>query len=259
MYTYPSASTWPMSPSDSQPSGALRAVRADVPVRGRGARAPAHPDLSFLTGRNRSAVGVADLYLAQHRPAHGPSVSEPFGPSDHRHGLQFGASVQFQHLLRAEPVDPRLLEPRRARRGHMEGHLQGGNVGGQAHRFRQTPVHDGGAFQGREPVGDWLRHGPERPGREQALHEPDRVGQADGDHRALHHPAGREQRSQTLHPRHELSAGQRHISARQRRPTRIGVGELAKNGEEGSPLHLHRTYTRSARPRYGVMASGRQR
>jgi hypothetical protein len=54
-----------------------------------------------------------------------------------------GAPVQFKHLLGAKPVDPRLLEPWRARRGHVEGHLEGGNINGQTDRSGQTPE-DGG-------------------------------------------------------------------------------------------------------------------
>ena len=119
------------------------------------------------------------------------------------------------------------------------------------------------ASRRREPVGDRLRHGAERPGREHALHEPGRVGQADGDRRALRHPAVREQRGQALNPLHELGPGQRHLSARQRRPVRIGFSKSAENGEKGSPLHVDRTYTGLAQPtrphangRHAISASG---
>ena len=85
------------------------------------------------------------------------------------------------------------------------------------------------------------------PGREYALHEPDGVGQADGDRRARRHPAAREQRGQTLHPLHEPGTSQRHLPARQRGEVRISLSKLAENGEKGSSLHLYRTYTRFTR------------
>jgi hypothetical protein len=66
-------------------------------------------------------------------------VSQPLGPGDHRHGLQFRASVELKDLLRPEPVDPRLLEPLRAGRGEVEGDLQRGHVSGQPDSLGQPP------------------------------------------------------------------------------------------------------------------------
>src|SRR6185437_2438388 len=83
---------------------------ADVAVRRRDLRPPAHPDLAFLADRDRDSSGVPYLDLADHRPADRTPVLEPLGPADQRHGLELGAAVELDDYLRAEPVDPGLLE-----------------------------------------------------------------------------------------------------------------------------------------------------
>ena len=49
---------------------------------------------------------------------------EPFGASDDRHRLRFGAGVQLDDAFRAKPVNPSLLQPLRARLRKVPDHSQ---------------------------------------------------------------------------------------------------------------------------------------
>ena len=56
-------------------------------------------------------------------------MGEPFGAVDHRDRLELGAAVEPGQLLRADPLDPRLPEPGRARRRGVEYRLERGDIG----------------------------------------------------------------------------------------------------------------------------------
>ena len=63
---------------------------------------------------------------------------EPFGASDDRHRLCFGAGVQLDDAFRAKPVDPSLLQPLRARLRKVPDHSQTGKVVVEANLIIET-------------------------------------------------------------------------------------------------------------------------
>ena len=72
-------------------------------------------------------------------------MREPFDPRDHGAALRFGAAIKFVDALRAEPLDPFLLQPRRHRRGHVEHDLEARKIVAVAHLLgqRPDPMHHG--------------------------------------------------------------------------------------------------------------------
>ena len=68
-----------------------------------------------------------------------PSCSSHSVPEDDAAELGLGAAVELDDPLRPEPVDPRLLQPRRARLGEVPDELQAGQVVGVAHLLREPP------------------------------------------------------------------------------------------------------------------------
>ena len=62
----------------------------------------------------RTTLNSPDIDLADRA-----AVRQPLDARDDRRGLRLGARVQLPDRLGAEPVDPRLLQPRRARRGEV--------------------------------------------------------------------------------------------------------------------------------------------
>ena len=97
-------------------------VGADVAVRAGLAEAPAHPDLADLARRERRTRGVEHLHLPDDGTPDGAGVAEPLRSGHDGHRLDLRGRVQLPHPLRAEPVDPGLLQPRRAWRRHVHDH-----------------------------------------------------------------------------------------------------------------------------------------
>jgi len=83
---------------------------------------------------------AARLYLA-HRSA----MPEPFHAIYDGTSKILGAAVQFPDLLRAEPVDPGLLQPLRAGRGHMKDRSQRREIESLPLGYGQAPnpIHHG--------------------------------------------------------------------------------------------------------------------
>ena len=100
-------------------------------------RGRTHVDLTDFAGRKVFAVGADDLHLAGERAADRTAVREPLGAGDDRRRLCFGTRVQLPDRIRAEPLDPLFLEPRRARRGEVPHRTQRGDVVAVAHVLRQ--------------------------------------------------------------------------------------------------------------------------
>ena len=126
-----------MSPSDSQPPSSVCGPRRRRSGRSGCRRRVAHPHLALLPGRQLVAVAVADLHLAGAGATDRTAVLEPLDAGDDRGGLRLGAGVQLVDPLRAEPVDPRLLEPRRARLGEVPDDAQRRHVVAERARRRR--------------------------------------------------------------------------------------------------------------------------
>ena len=112
---------------------------ADVAVRRRRVLAPAHPDLADLARRKLSTVGIEDAHLAHERAPHRAAVLEPLAAGDDAERLRLGAAVELEDPIGTEPLDPRLLEPHGARRGHVEDHAQTREVVARALGLGQAP------------------------------------------------------------------------------------------------------------------------
>ena len=121
-------------PAPLPPAG----LRAHVVVGGPVAPA-AHPHLALGAGRHRIAGGVADHDLAAHRPPDRAAVLQPLLAGDDGGDLPLGAGVQLDDALGAEPADPGLLQPHRARLGQVPHRAQRVEVVALAHRDRQPP------------------------------------------------------------------------------------------------------------------------
>ena len=126
-----------MSPSDSQPPGI---VRASAPTYsyvftpfGR-----SHEDLADLTRRQLVAVPVRTTFIspAMGRPTD-PRCASHSTTRDDRRGLRLGTGVELPDRVGAEPLDPLLLQPRRARRGEVPHDLQRRDVVALAHLGRE--------------------------------------------------------------------------------------------------------------------------
>ena len=97
---------------------------ADVAVAGGVAGDRPQPHLALLAGGQLVALVVGDQHRALRGAAHRAAVLEPLRAGDDRGGLRLGAGVELPDPLRSEPLDPRLLEPRRARLGEVPHDLQ---------------------------------------------------------------------------------------------------------------------------------------
>ena len=88
-------------------------------------------------------VGVADLHFTRADSADGPTSGEPVAPRDDRGGLCFGAGVELEDPLGAEPVGPCLFQPRRTRFGEMPDDSQRRQVGAERDLVVETqdPLH----------------------------------------------------------------------------------------------------------------------
>ena len=92
---------------------------ADIAIGGSAARTGTHVDFPDHTGRALLAVVVEHRHLPGHHSADRAPMTEPFGAADERQGLKFGAAVEFPDHVRAEDLDPGLLDRGRAGRGQV--------------------------------------------------------------------------------------------------------------------------------------------
>ena len=111
---------------------------AEVAVGGSVAHA-AQPHLAHLASRQRVAVFIGDQHRARLGAAHRTAVRQPLGTGDDRRGLSFGAGVQLVDSLGAQPIDPDLLQPLRARLGQVPHDAQAGEIERIAHVFGKAP------------------------------------------------------------------------------------------------------------------------
>ena len=109
----------------------------DVPVRRLLGRL--HPDLADLTRGQVVADVVGDLHPPRHRPADGTFVREPLRTADHGDALRLGTGVELVDRVGTEPVDPLVLEPRRARGRHVEDGPERRQVPSEPLGCRQAP------------------------------------------------------------------------------------------------------------------------
>ena len=100
-------------------------LRADVAVRPHAVVGGwPHEHFTDFSRWRGGAVGTHDLHLSSDRTPNGAAMRHPFGAVDDRGSLAFGTPVQLPDRLGTEPFDPRLLQPRRARRGQMPDHFE---------------------------------------------------------------------------------------------------------------------------------------
>ena len=92
---------------------------ADVAVGRSAAGTGTHVDLPDHTRRALGTIVVEHLHFARHHPAHRAAMSQPLDTADEGESLKFGAAVEFPHHVRAEDLDPRLLDGGRTRRGQV--------------------------------------------------------------------------------------------------------------------------------------------
>ena len=110
-------------------SGSSASSRVDGP----------QPHLALLARRDLGAVLVGDEHGALGGAADRPPVLEPLRARDDRGGLRLGAGVELPDPLGAQPLDPRLLEPRRAGLGEVPHEPQRRQVVALPHLDRQAP------------------------------------------------------------------------------------------------------------------------
>ncbi|CAB4734060.1 unannotated protein [freshwater metagenome] len=133
--------------------GGEAGISAHVPV-GRVGRQRAHEHLALVAdGHLHEGLRVEDLHLADETATDRTPVCEPLVATDDGDRLRLGAGVQLPDPLAAEPFDPRLLQPRWARRRHVPHGFERREVVAIAHVVGQAPDTQHHRWHEQQPVG----------------------------------------------------------------------------------------------------------